>query len=118
MHFSGTASCPEFTPNSFKRDVCQTCQNKIQAHSAAAKEHINAAIEYAADRGSWNFIFSCKCSISQLVVSISCGMKPASPRQTRVTRPSGLIATHVIDPCLRLTRSQASGSSWSARQTK
>ena len=51
MHFDGSAGCPRFAANPFKRDICQVCQNKIQAHDAASEADISAAIEYAADKG-------------------------------------------------------------------
>ena len=51
MHFDGSAGCQRFVANSFKRDICQVCQNKIQAHDAASEEDVTAAIEYAADKG-------------------------------------------------------------------
>ena len=51
MHFDGSAGCPRFAANPFKRDICQVCQNKIQAHDAASEGDISAAIEYAADQG-------------------------------------------------------------------
>ena len=51
MHFTGTAACPTFVPNRFKKDVCQICQSKIQSHSSATSEDILAALEFSVDKG-------------------------------------------------------------------
>ena len=51
MHFDGRAGCPRFTANPFRRDICQVCQNKIQAHDSASEQEVSAAIEYAVDKG-------------------------------------------------------------------
>ena len=49
MYFSGTASCPEFVPNRFRKNVCSGCQSLIQNHSGAKDEFVKAAIEYSVD---------------------------------------------------------------------
>jgi len=53
MHifFSGESQCPKFSANPFKKDVCSSCQLKIQAHTTASNEEIKAALEYAVDKG-------------------------------------------------------------------
>jgi len=49
MCFSGSAGCPQFTPNPFKKDICGSCQNKIQSHSSATPQQVAAALEYSVD---------------------------------------------------------------------
>ena len=50
INFTGESLCPTFTPNSFKKDLCQLCQSKIQCHSSASDEEIAAALEYTVDK--------------------------------------------------------------------
>jgi hypothetical protein len=52
IYFSGQSSCPKFVGNSFKKDVCSNCQQKIQTHSGATDMEIKAALEYAVDDGN------------------------------------------------------------------
>ena len=51
MHFDGRAGCARFEANPFRRDICQVCQNKIQAHDSASEKEVSAALEYAVDKG-------------------------------------------------------------------
>ena len=51
MHFDGRAGCARFEANPFRRDICQMCQNKIQAHDSASEKEVSAAVEYAVDKG-------------------------------------------------------------------
>ncbi len=51
IYFSGQSHCPKFVGNSFKKDVCSNCQQKIQTHSGASDLEIKAALEYAVDDG-------------------------------------------------------------------
>jgi len=50
MHFDGRAGCARFEANPFRRDICQVCQNKIQAHDSASEKEVSAALEYAVDK--------------------------------------------------------------------
>merc|ERR1712142_464698 len=50
MVFTGSAGCSQFTPNTFKADMCQSCQNKIQSHAGASQSQISAALEVSVDR--------------------------------------------------------------------
>ena len=51
MAFDGSSSCPEFVPNTFKKDICQNCQHRVQSHGGATQQQIKAALEFAVDRG-------------------------------------------------------------------
>jgi len=50
MLFTGSAGCSEFSPNIFKADMCQSCQNKIQSHTGASIAQISAALEFSVDK--------------------------------------------------------------------
>ena len=54
----------------------------------------------------------------QVVVNLVGCIYPDSPKARILVLPSGLIVIHVIEPCLRLIRSQASGGSCKARHAK
>jgi len=50
MHFSGSANCPKFAGNPFRKNFCVSCQQRIDAHSGATQQQIVEAIEYAVDK--------------------------------------------------------------------
>ena len=50
MYFSGSAGCPSFTANPFRKNFCSVCQSRIQDHSGASDIDVANAIEYSADK--------------------------------------------------------------------
>jgi len=50
MTFSNTAGCPQFSPNPFKADMCQTCLAKIYSHSGATSSQVSAALEFSVSK--------------------------------------------------------------------
>jgi len=50
MYFSGSADCPSFAANRFRKNFCSVCQSSIQDHSGASDIDVANAIEYSADK--------------------------------------------------------------------
>ncbi|CAB4068605.1 unnamed protein product [Lepeophtheirus salmonis] len=50
INFQSSSNCPTFSPNKFKKDLCQICIEKISKHSTATDEQIRDALNYFVDK--------------------------------------------------------------------
>ena len=99
----------------------KTLSKNISKHPVGVARDVlkvGASSELTCLLTTYRLIRSNNSKMTQRVVNISGLRCPASPRQRRLTRPLGPMVRMVREACFREIRSQASGGSWRARQTK